>query len=106
MTKICVRCQARKALKGFSRCARCREADRVYWRSLRAERRKGGLCPDCGRKRANGRTYCAEHLEYYADAARAYKQRKAKAVKAPKAAKPPKAVKAPKAAKKKAAKKA
>lgn len=100
MTKICVRCQARKALKGYSRCARCREADRVYWRSLRAERRKDGLCPDCGRKRANGRTYCAEHLEYYADAARAYKQRKAKAgkKKAPKAT--PKTPKAPKAPKK------
>ncbi|HMI91927.1 MAG TPA: hypothetical protein VK509_11215 [Polyangiales bacterium] len=81
MTKICVRCQARKALKGFSRCARCREADRVYWRSLRAERRKDGLCPDCGRKRASGRTYCSQHLEYYAEAARAYKQRKAKATK-------------------------
>jgi hypothetical protein len=81
MTKICVRCQARKALKGYSRCARCREADRVYWRSLRAERRRDGLCPDCGRKRANGRTYCAQHLEYYAEAARAYKQRKAKATK-------------------------
>jgi len=89
MTKICVRCQARKALKGFSRCARCREADRVYWRSLRAERRRDGLCPDCGRKRANGRTYCTQHLEYYAEAARAYKQRKAKATKkaAPAAAK-------------------
>ena len=81
MTKICVRCQARKALKGYSRCARCREADRVYWRSLRADRRKDGLCPDCGRKRANGRTYCSQHLEYYAEAARAYKQRKAKAAK-------------------------
>jgi hypothetical protein len=59
----------------------------VYWRSLRAERRKDGLCPDCGRKRANGRTYCSEHLEYYADAARAYKQRKAKVGNKKKAAK-------------------
>lgn len=96
MTKICVRCQARKALKDYSRCARCREADRVYWRSLRADRRRDGLCPDCGRKRANGRTYCAQHLEYYAEAARAYKQRKAKAAK--------KAAPAATAKKKKAAK--
>jgi len=82
MTKICVRCQARNALKGFSRCARCREADRVYWRSLRSDRRKQGLCPDCGRKRAQGRTYCSEHLEYYAEAARAYKKRKTQTEKA------------------------
>ena len=76
MNKICVRCQARKALKGYSRCARCREADRVYWRTLRTQRRKQGLCPDCGQKRASGRTYCEDHLAYYAEAARAYKKRK------------------------------
>jgi hypothetical protein len=81
MTKICVRCQARKALKGYSRCARCREADRVYWRTLRAQRRRQGLCPDCGNKRASGRTYCDDHLAYYAQAARAYKERKQRAAK-------------------------
>jgi len=81
MTKICVRCQARNALKGYSRCARCREADRVYWRNLRSVRRQKGLCPDCGEKRASGRTYCEQHLAYYAEAARAYKQRKQRAAK-------------------------
>ena len=96
MDKICVRCQARKALKGYSRCARCREADRVYWRTLRTQRRKKGLCPDCGQKRASGRTYCEDHLAYYAEAARAYKKRKQKADKAAAKTKAPKA-KAPKA---------
>ena len=99
MDKICVRCQARKALKGYSRCARCREADRVYWRTLRTQRRKKGQCPDCGNKRAAGRTYCEDHLAYYAEAARAYKKRKQRAEKAATTKKKaPKAKAAPKAA--------
>ena len=76
MRKLCLRCQERKALMGYSRCAICQEADRVYARTVRKQRRKQGVCPECGKKVASGRSYCKVHLAYYAEAARKYQARK------------------------------
>jgi hypothetical protein len=61
------------------------------------------LCPDCGNKRASGRTYCEDHLAYYAEAARAYKKRKQRADKAATKKAAPKKAAPKKAAPKKAA---
>lgn len=79
---MCARCGARAPEKGFSRCARCRKLDRAYWRKVRETRRKENACPECGKKPAKGRRYCAAHLAYHAAAAREYRRKLRKTTRA------------------------
>ena len=76
---ICVRCGCEPAYKGMTRCIYCRaiqnaaaverkrlhpftqeqrEAKRVYSMSIRAERKRKGLCPRCGKPHNNGKINC------------------------------------------------
>lgn len=71
---VCARCKRRRPQAGYSRCVTCRRDERAYWRRLRAERRRSGACPECGRRAARNRKYCAAHLAYHAQAARAYRR--------------------------------
>jgi hypothetical protein len=68
---LCHGCHARPAPKGSSRCGPCAQSRRELEARQRTARRRNGLCVTCKAKVAAGRRYCATHLRYYAERAKA-----------------------------------
>jgi len=56
---ICVACGGLLSRKTVI-CASCQETRNTYRRTRRADRKKKGLCPECGEVAPNGRTYCLD----------------------------------------------
>ncbi len=62
----CKDCRTRPPEPGRARCSECLAARRASEAKDRAERRQAGRCLRCEKKARKGRSYCGDHLAYYA----------------------------------------
>lgn len=65
-------------MPGKRRCAVCAERHRLREKERADKRRAANLCVTCGADVVPGRSYCADHLWYFATSNAVYKSAKRK----------------------------